>query len=448
MFNQHIAYLRSVYERALSGEELGLSESGDAQTKTNAAIEAVLIHSGGEDHYFADDRHIPFQSFGHFQHWLPVNRPDQFVYFCPGQQPIYFQVVPNDYWYEQSVESESWWLDEFKLVRLGQVSDLHKHLPNTAMAYLGAQPRLAESLGISSELINPGSLCANLDYHRAFKTDYELEQLREANRLALRGHAAAKQSFLDGGNEYDIHLAFLAATQILEDESPYTNIVALDEKAAILHYQHKRRAPAKDSQVLLIDAGCRINGYGSDITRTSTKESAHPVFRSILDAMVEMEQSLVAQVRPGMAYVQLHESALRGVAEILVQHDICKQSVDELLSQQLPQLFMPHGVGHLLGIQVHDVGGHQQDIAGKILPAPEHSPALRNTRVMEENMVFTVEPGFYFIPILLKPERNQSRGQLMNWQLIDELYPCGGIRVEDNVAVTASGVENLTRQFE
>ena len=107
---------------------------------------------------------------------------------------------------------------------------------------------------------------------------------------------------------------------------------------------------------------------------------------------------------------------------------------------------MPHGVGHLLGIQVHDVGGQQKDIAGGSSPPAEHSPALRNTRIMEENMVFTVEPGLYFIPLLLEAERNQARGKFINWELVDALYPCGGIRVEDNVRVTEQGVENLTRQ--
>ena len=164
--------------------------------------------------------------------------------------------------------------------------------------------------------------------------------------------------------------------------------------------------------------------------------------------MEKLELTLVAQIKPGMAYQDLHTSALQGIANLLVAHDLCTGTEGDLLAQEIPQLFMPHGVGHLLGIQVHDVGGHQQDISGASSSPPKHSPALRNTRVMEENMVFTVEPGFYFIPILLEPERAQARGKLINWQLVDELYPCGGIRVEDNIRVIADGAENLTRQFE
>ena len=436
-YGDHIAELRRNYESSL----IHVNSENRAM-----GIEGVLIHSGSESRYFADDRIIPFQAYGHFLHWLPLNRPDQFVYIAPTQQAIYFQVVPQDFWYEQTIMTESSWDEQFKIIRLTSAGELGKHLPNARITYLGAETEFASSIGIHTDLINPDALLAYLDFQRAIKTDYELEQLREANRAGLLGHAAARESFLLGGSEYDIHMAFLNACGILEEQSPYTNIVALDEKSAILHYQHKRRDCAQASQVLLIDAGCRVNGYGSDITRTSIKETANTVFKSLLTGMEKLEQELVCRIKPGMAYQDLHDAALAGVADLLIEHDLCKQPPAALIDQNIPQLFMPHGVGHLLGIQVHDVGGQQKDIAGGSSPPAEHSPALRNTRIMEENMVFTVEPGLYFIPLLLEAERNQARGKFINWELVDALYPCGGIRVEDNVRVTEQGVENLTRQ--
>ena len=436
-YGDHIAKLRRNYESSLIHVN---SENGAM------GIEGVLIHSGSEGRYFADDRIIPFQAYGHFLHWLPVNRPDQFVYIAPTQQAIYFQVVPQDFWYEQTILTESSWDEQFQIIRLTSAGELGKHLPNTRIAYLGAETEFASSIGIDTELINPDALLAYLDFQRAIKTDYELEQLREANRVGLLGHTAARESFLLGGSEYRNHMTFLNACGILEEQSPYTNIVALDEKSAILHYQHKRRDCAQASQVLLIDAGCRVNSYGSDITRTSIKETAHTVFKSLLMGMEKLEQELVCRIKPGMAYQDLHDAALAGVADLLVEHDLCRQPPAALIDQKIPQLFMPHGVGHLLGIQVHAVGGQQKDIAGGSSPPDEHSQALRNARIMEKNMVFTVEPGLYFIPLLLEAERNQARGKFINWALVDELYPCGGIRVEDNVRVTEQGVENLTRQ--
>tara|TARA_B110000858_G_scaffold196515_1_gene255514 strand:- start:21586 stop:22920 length:1335 start_codon:yes stop_codon:yes gene_type:complete len=414
-------------------------------------LAAILLHSGVENHYYGDDRGVSFQAYGHLLHWIPVNRPNQFIYFRPDEKPIYFQIVPSDFWYEQDIDLKPEWEAALTIVRLSSLDELFAQLQQHSLAdvaYIGGHADIAAALGIDKKLINPERLLAYLDFSRAVKTDYELEQLRAANRLALLGHAAAKTCFLEGGSEYEIHMAFLQATTTLEEECPYTNIVALNEKAAILHYQFKRKTNAGKGQVLLIDAGCRINAYGSDITRTSISTDVHPVFRSLVTAMEALELALVDEVKPGKTYQSLHELTLRRIAHILIEHTICTGEISDLIDLNIPQLFMPHGVGHLLGIQVHDVGGQQSDINGAILLPPENSPALRNTRVMEADMVFTVEPGLYFIPLILEAERGSARGRLINWDVVEELYPCGGIRIEDNIRVTSNGSENLTRQFE
>lgn len=439
-YADHIATLTRTYTDAL-------------QTIANEGPQpgAVLVHSGTENHYYGDDRGVAFQAYGHLLHWIPVNRPNQFVYFRPGERPIYFQIVLSDFWYEQDIDVAPEWEETLTLVRLSSLDELAAQLKQhcvSDIAYIGGDDAIAASLGIDKALINLERLLAYLDFSRAVKTDYELEQLRAANQLALRGHAAAKDCFLQGGSEYEIHMAFLQATRNLEDECPYTNIVALNEKAAILHYQFKRKTNEDKGRVLLIDAGCRVRAYGSDITRTSVSEDVHPEFRSLVTAMEALELALVNEVKPAKTYQSLHASTLKRIASVLVDHNICTGEAGDLIELNIPQLFMPHGVGHLLGIQVHDVGGHQSDIDGTLLPPPEGSPALRNTRVMETDMVFTVEPGLYFIPLILEAERGSARGKLINWNTVDELYPCGGIRIEDNIRVTSDGAENLTRQFE
>jgi Xaa-Pro dipeptidase len=412
---------------------------------TDAA--GILLHSGSAAHYYADDREISFQAYGHFLHWIAVNRPDQFLLIRPGQKPVYYQIVPSDFWYEQEIQDDPMWLEAFEIVRLESVAQISGQLADQPLVYLGDKPDIAKSLGIDTTLCNPQQLLHFLDYHRAWKSEFEIEQLKEANRLALIGHEAARECFLAGGSEYDIHLAYLGACKILEDETPYTNIVALNEKSAILHYQNKRRN-SEDNRVLLIDAGYRVRGYGSDITRTTASDSANPLFRALLAGMEALELDLIAQLVPGKSYVDIHLAALRGVADLLLELEICSGSKEALWDAQLPQLFMPHGVGHLLGINVHDAGGRMQDETGTTLAPPAHSPMLRNTRTMTEDMVFTIEPGCYFIPMLLEPERTQKRGKLINWQSVEQLYSHGGIRVEDNVRVGADAAENLTRQFE
>ena len=127
----------------------------------------------------------------------------------------------------------------------------------------------------------------------------------------------------------------------------------------------------------------------------------------------------------------------------MTHHQIINCSAEQAFEQRLTEAFCPHGLGHLLGLQVHDVGGQQITEDGELYPPPENYPALRFTRPITENMVLTVEPGLYFIAALLEPYRSTS--DLLNWDLLDALLPYGGIRIEDNVRVLSTGTENLTR---
>ena len=431
-YANHVATLTSKYEQIL------------------AAGQSVLIHSGTEHHYFGDDRAIVFQAFGHFAHWLPVNRPDHFVLVRAGDKPRYFQVVPQDFWYDQSLQIdadlEQAIHEAFDVVRLSSIDDVAKQTDLTACDYLGPDPAWAASQGIAQAKTNAPALLAPLDFARAVKAKYEIDQLRLANQQGLVGHAAAAECFLSGGSEFEIHNAFLQACSLLEYETPYTNIVGLDTNAAVLHYQHKSRTRVPNAQLLLVDAGSRVNGYGSDITRTTPSQHCHPVMDSLITGIEALELEIVASVKPGVAYPALHDQAIAGVASLLVEHGIAKVAKSELIERRLAHAFMPHGVGHLLGIQVHDVGGHQRNASGGRIEPPAHSPALRTTRMLSEDMVFTVEPGLYFIPMLLDPLRTGDAREALHWPLIDELIPSGGIRIEDNIRVTATGAENLTRR--
>ncbi len=108
-------------------------------------------------------------------------------------------------------------------------------------------------------------------------------------------------------------------------------------------------------------------------------------------------------------------------------------------------MFLPHGIGHLLGLQVHDVGGLQRTGDGGEIARPEGHPYLRLTRPLQPGFVVTMEPGLYFIDQLLEQARADGRGRHINWRRLEPLRAYGGIRIEDDLAVTASGCENLTR---
>ena len=415
-------------------------------TEPTLCLDGILVHSGSEGIYFADDRHIPFEAFGHFRHWLPLNRPDQMVLVRPNRQPVYFQVVPKDFWYEQEIESADWWTTPFEIIELTSAEGVMDYLPaGRRLAFLGENTAFAADMGFPRYLQNRPELLAYLDYYRGMKTDYEVAQIRESNRLAMEGHRAAQQAFEQGGDEMAIHLAFTGATRMLDHELPYTTIVGLDEKAAILHYQNKRQGTGP-GKVLLIDAGCRTHGYCSDITRTYVRDDAHPVFKALLAGVDQLEQSLVAMAKVGLPYSDIHLATHAGVLDLLLKHEIVHGERAQLEEAMISKLFFPHGIGHLLGIQVHDVAGHVADDKGTPAKPPQGHEWLRLNRTIEAGMVFTIEPGIYFIPVLLDPERSSERGRHLNWPLIDALIPLGGIRIEDNILATEAGPVNLTRQ--
>ena len=169
-------------------------------------------------------------------------------------------------------------------------------------------------------------------------------------------------------------------------------------------------------------------------------------FAALIGAMHEVQQDIVAEVRAGVDFRELHRETHRRIGGVLLAHEIASAgSAEALVEAGVTRAFMPHGLGHLLGLQVHDVGGFMADDAGGEISAPAHHPHLRLTRTLATDQVLTVEPGLYFIDMLLESLHDSAAGRLVNWLRVKELKPCGGIRIEDNVRVLEDGAENFTR---
>jgi Xaa-Pro dipeptidase len=198
--------------------------------------------------------------------------------------------------------------------------------------------------------------------------------------------------------------------------------------------------------VLLIDAGASHLGYASDITRTWTSAKCAALFRELVRGVDALQRELCDAVKPGLPYPDLHRAAHVAIGDLLHALGVLRVAGEEAFELGLTRPFFPHGLGHFLGIQVHDVSGRQGSPAGGTAPPPEHSPYLRTTRMIEEHQVFTIEPGVYFIDMLLREHRAGPRAELVDWKKVADLEPFGGVRVEDDVVVTAGGHRNLTRR--
>jgi Xaa-Pro dipeptidase len=414
-----------------------------------ASLEVALVHSGLLLPAFRDDQSYPFRPQAWYSIWGPLPpAPECFIYVRPGSTPKLLICAPPDFWYEQASRPLDEWTRYFDIQLVPSLAAARAALPQdlSRVALIGEFDAQIAGWGLAAQ--NPEKLLLALDFTRAVKTPYELSMLRRANRLGARGHIAATAAFAAGASEYGIHQTFLSAIGLREQELPYNAIVAINEAGSVLHYQNLRRDPPAAHHSLLIDAGAQWHGYASDITRThvgDSSEGAGREFAALIAAMERAQQGLCTQVRAGVDWPGIHLAAHRAVAAVLRESDLIDCNAEEAVASGLSGVFMPHGIGHLLGLQVHDVGGLQRGPGGGEIARPAGHPYLRLTRRLEPGFVVTMEPGLYFIDQLLSQARAQPHGAHINWPRVEQLRPFGGIRIEDDLAVTASGCENLTR---
>jgi Xaa-Pro dipeptidase len=428
LFPAHVETIQSRHDRAL--EKAGAGHA--------------VIFSGAPKLVFLDDYHYPFKANPHFIGWLPLtNTPFCYLVHTPGKTPVLVYYQEKDYWHTPPATPTGFWVDQFDVRVVHTLDQAAKHLPRNRdnCILIGDVDDPAYAFGI--ERINPTTAMNMLHYARGTKTTYELECMRSATRRGVAGHLAAEQSFRSGGSEYEIHLAYCRAVSHTENELPYGNIIALNEHSAVMHYQYQSREAPPDIRSFLIDAGARFNGYASDITRTYSYTSSE--YRDLIERMDRLQQELVSEVRAGLSFPSLHMLTHRKVAEVLVEADLASGSPEALIANGVTSAFFPTGLGHLLGIQVHDVGGFMADEHGTTIDRPSGHPYLRLTRTLEPNMVLTIEPGLYVIDLLLDNLAGTAGHAMVNQDRVDWLRPFGGIRVEDNVRVLENGCENFTR---
>ncbi|XQW85157.1 Xaa-Pro dipeptidase [Thalassotalea piscium] len=410
-------------------------------------LDGLIIHSGQEIKIFLDDNSYPFKVNPHFKHWLPlIDIPNCWLMINGEDKPVLIYYQPVDFWHKVTPLTDNYWNEHFDIKVLTNAADVEKLLPydKKGFAYIGAHVEVAKVLGFDN--INSEPLLNYLHYYRAYKTPYEQACLRQSNALAVFGHKAARLAFLEGLGEYDIQQAYLKAIQYTEADTPYGNIVALNQNTSILHYTALERNPPQVHRSFLIDAGANFHGYAADITRTYSFK--RDKFFELIARMDQLMLAAVDGLKPGKSYVDLHIETYQQIATVLQEFNIIKVSADTAVEAGIVGTFFPHGLGHHLGLQVHDVGGFMADVRGTHVKPPKEHAFLRTSRVIESNQVFTIEPGLYFIDSLLNDLKNSSKADLVNWEVVDSFRPFGGIRIEDNIIVHQSHNENMTRDLD
>lgn len=417
----------------------GLMQRTD-RSLSDSGFDALVIQAGRPPLQFLDDQDYPYKVNPQFKAWVPIiDNPRCILVYAPGTRPKLLFHRPNDFWHKPAPLPEGDWTSGVDVIAMDDDSKASAHWAKLGrVALLGPDGPAAEAA-----TLNPPELLKRLDYDRAVKSPYELECMRRASLLGARGHAAALAVFKRGGSEYAAHMSYLEACTQREEEMPYNNIVAFNENAAVLHYQHLERHTPKHLRSFLIDAGAQYRGYAADITRTHAKTPGR--FADLITAMDAAQLQLCDEIVAGRDYREVHLSAHRILGDVMQRAGITKISGLAALESGVTSVFFPHGIGHLLGLQVHDVGGVMGDLQGHERKRPEGHPYLRLTRMLEPGVVVTVEPGIYFIESLLAAAYADKRRAHIDWDVVEELKPYGGIRIEDNVVATNSTPENMTR---
>uniref|UniRef100_A0A3P9BCR8 Xaa-Pro dipeptidase n=1 Tax=Maylandia zebra TaxID=106582 RepID=A0A3P9BCR8_9CICH len=279
---------------------------------------------------------------------------------------------------------------------------------------------------------------------RVVKTDMELEVLRYTNRVSSEAHKMVIRFF------FSFYLCSLfqhyCYTKGGMRHTSYTCICGTGNNSSVLHYGHAGAPNDKtiaDGDMCLFDMGGEYYCYSSDITCSFPANGKFtPDQRAIYEAVLKASRAVMAALRPGVKWTDMHRVADRVHLEELVKIGILIGSVEDMMKVHLGSVFMPHGLGHLLGIDVHDVGGYPEGIERIDEPGLK---SLRMGRLVQERMVLTVEPGIYFINHLLNQAlANPAQSCFINNQVLARFRGFGGVRIEDDIAVTADGIELMT----
>lgn len=383
------------------------------------------------------DSHYPYRSDSYFYYLTGFTEPEAVLLLVAGEQPksILFcrdKDMEREIWDgfrhgPEGAQARFGFDEAYSITRLDELAP--RFLANQSRLFhaFGAEAawdnRLAGWLnqlraqsrsGVSapSEMVDPR---AWLDEMRLIKSEQELDVMRRAAKISVEAHKQAMQVTRPGMMEYEIEAALLHQFYRHGSRAPaYSSIVAGGANACVLHYVENNQR-LHDGELLLIDAGCELECYASDITRTFPVNGRFSAAqRDIYELVLAAQQAAIDNVRPGCHWNEPHEAALDVLIRGFIDFGLCKGSPESVLESGDYRRFYMHRTGHWLGLDVHDAGEYKQ--------------ADGNWRTLQPGMTLTVEPGCYIRPADDVPKAF--------WNI--------GVRIEDDALVTAQGCELLT----
>ncbi|KAJ3366535.1 hypothetical protein HDU91_001817 [Kappamyces sp. JEL0680] len=331
----------------------------------------------------------------------------------------------------------------YQVTEVATVSSLSAHLDSYQTIHVLEKAELQVA---TKAAVDDQYLVRAMQETRVCKTEHELAFMREAGRVSAEAHVALMKAIKSYRGKSEKYFASLFAWECARQGGhvqAYGSIVGAGTRGAILH-----SSPTLDPiacsphDLCLVDAGCEINCYASDITRTYPFGGVFEGdYKTIYQLTLDANKAVIAAMKPGVKWEDMHRLAEDVILKGLVQAQIVVGSLEELRKHSIAALFFPHGLGHLLGLDVHDSPLVSYPPGVDRIPEPGIK-YLRMRRPLEVGMVITVEPGIYFVDAIL--DKALALSKFLNVPVLERFKRVGGVRIEDNVLVKADGLEILS----
>nr|XP_049700229.1 xaa-Pro dipeptidase isoform X1 [Helicoverpa armigera] len=422
----------------------------------------VVVLEGGEDisHYDTDIEYV-FRQEAYFTWICGVREPGCYFALDVGTRKSYLFVprLPEDYeiWMGRLLSCEDFkklyavdevhYVDELQTVLKSLKPEKLLTLcgPNTDS---GLTAKEASFEGIDEFQVDNETLFPIIAELRVVKTPVEIEVLRYVCKISSDAHKQVMLYAKPGRKEYQCESVFLDHCYRVGGcrHVSYTCICGSGDTGATLHYGHAGAPNTKmieDGDMCLFDMGGNYAGYAADITCSFPANGKFTEDQKLIyEAVLAGRDAVIREAKPGVLWTDMHLAANRAMLEHLKKGGLLIGEVNEMIEAGIHGILQPHGLGHLLGLDVHDVGGYLPHCP----PRPSGPLArLRMARPLLANMTLTIEPGCYFIPRLLNAAKNNpAQAKFINWEKLEKFRGFGGVRIEDDVLITETGVENLT----
>lgn len=420
----------------------------------------VILWSGGASSRNFPANRYPFRASSHFLYFAGLQLENAAIRLHQGQMELFIN---------PSSESSVLWHGETPQPReiaeaigadaVHTMNELILHTAEAATIPVQDAKTYQKQMLILDRTLTPAHQPTGIDLEltkaiialRLCHDDSALAEIRQAAVVTVQAHQIGREAVIQAKTEAEVRAAMEAVFITHQMTCAYTSIVTV--QGEVLHNDHYHH-PLQAGDLVLIDVGAETaTGWAGDVTRTwAVWGKLSPTQQAIYDLVLAAHDACIEAVAPGVEYEDIHFLASHIIAQGLVDLGILKGQPEDLVAQDAHALFFPHGIGHLLGLDVHDMED-LGDLAG-YAPGRGRSDRfglkfLRLHRPLQTGMVITIEPGFYQVPGILNhaPTREKYAG-IIDWDCLAKFADVRGIRIEDDVLVTATGREVLTAALE